>query len=152
MTGKPLQDDIHCSFTMVEVLSGSRPPAQTDWVHLKGILAQKERRGKCWKKERDHNLFSTCRCMHAISNSRCESNVLFASNVYGESRGWYGEAFFWLAAAAAAGLRQLHRPRGSADAAQEKRNVFNNPWANWDQLLSGNVVSGAGQGWAMISQ
>lgn len=37
------------------------------------------------------------------------------------------ERRFWLAAAAAAGLRLLHRPRGSADAAQEKRNIFNNP-------------------------
>ena len=50
------------------------------------------------------------------------------------------------------GLRLLHRPRGSADAAQEKRNVPYSLWANWDQLWSGNVVSGAGQSWAMISQ
>lgn len=42
-----------------------------DWVHLKGILAQKKRGGKCWKKEKDHDLFSTCWCMHAASNSRC---------------------------------------------------------------------------------
>ena len=65
--------------------------------------------------------------MHAISNSRCQSNVLFATNVYVERVGGDMERRFWLAAAAAAGLRLLHRPRGSADAAQEKRNVFNNP-------------------------
>lgn len=96
----------------------------TDWVHLKGILAQKN------QGENVSNVFSTCRRMHAISNSRCQSNVLFAMNVYGKRKGWYGEEF-WLAAAA---LRLLHWPRCSADAAQEKKNVSNNPWVNWDQL------------------
>lgn len=90
-------------------------------------LSSKEPRGKCSerKKEKDHNRFSTCRWMHAMSNSRCQTNVLFAMNVYGEWRGWYGRGILdcdW------------HRPRCSADAAQEKRNFSNNPWVNWDQL------------------
>lgn len=83
-------------------------------------LSSKEPRGKCWKKEKDHNRFSTCWWMHATSNTRCQTNVLFAMNVYGGRKGatWRGILDCWR----------------SADAAQEKRNVSDNPWVNWDQL------------------
>lgn len=81
------------------------------------------------KKENDYNLFSTCQWMHAISNSRCQRNVLFAMNVYAVRRGWYGEEFW----PAPAELRLLH-PQSLLAAAQEKKNNSNNPWVNWDQL------------------
>lgn len=84
---------------------------------LQRHLSLKEPWGKCWKK-RKYYLFSTCWRMHVIWNSRCQTNVLFTTNVYGGRRGQYGEAF-WLGAA---GLWLLHKPRGSADTAQEKGN------------------------------
>lgn len=103
---------LRCSFAVVEVLSGSRP---TDWVHLKGILAQKEPRGKTLK-ERDHNRFSTCRWMHAISNSRCQINVLFAMIVYGERRGSDMERNFglWLLSRPREAPKMRHRKRGTS--------------------------------------
>lgn len=84
-------------------------------------LSSKEGRGKCWKKERDYNLFSTCRCMQAISNSRCQSNVLFAINAYGE-RGKGGDMerrFGWLlldcdCCTGQEALRMQHRKRGTS--------------------------------------